>query len=252
MLVFNDIKTKTFIALLISGIFLVFVYLGAYFSGNASFSRVFIFQFTMVMLVGFCVIFTYVSIATAVIRLLNKRQIIYNNWKRWLIELLMIGVISVMVTLLMVEQIPPFIEPPVIDTLEKRFAPIFLPNFLFGIIIFAVVEVWTIFQQNRDLQLTLTKVEKEKVISQLAGLQQKINPHFLFNSLSVLSELVYENPKKADAFIREFTKVYRYVLDFNVETVVTVEKELEFLNAYLFLQKIRFGESLKIEKKIDG
>ncbi len=86
------------------------------------------------------------------------------------------------------------------------------------------------------------------------ALKNQVNPHFLFNSLNVLSSLVYDDQKKAVEFIRKLSEVYRYVLDRQEEELVLIGEELDFIKSFVFLQKIRFGESLSvsIEGKANG
>jgi len=78
------------------------------------------------------------------------------------------------------------------------------------------------------------------------ALKNQINPHFMFNSLNVLSELVFDDQKLAVKFIQQFSDIYRYVLDKRNEELVTIEEELIFINKYMFLLKIRFEDKLSI------
>ena len=91
------------------------------------------------------------------------------------------------------------------------------------------------------------KYQKESITAQYNSLKNQVNPHFLFNSLNALTNLVYEDQDKAAKFIKQLSEVYRYVLDTQSKEVVLLKEELEFLDSYIFLQKIRFGDSLKIE-----
>jgi hypothetical protein len=83
------------------------------------------------------------------------------------------------------------------------------------------------------------RLKKETVAAQYESLKNQVNPHFLFNSLNALTNLVYE-----------LSEVYRYVLDTREKEVVPLEDELRFLESYFFLQKIRFGENLRIENQL--
>ena len=78
----------------------------------------------------------------------------------------------------------------------------------------------------------------------IQNLKNKINPHFLFNNLSVLTSLVYSDTDKAAHFIQELSKVYRYVLEQRNTELVTLEDELQFLQHYIYLLKIRFEEGV--------
>jgi hypothetical protein len=91
------------------------------------------------------------------------------------------------------------------------------------------------------------QLKKEMAESQYEALKSQVSPHFLFNSLNSLTALVHKNPDKAIEFINEFSKIYRYVLEVSGKVVVELSQELDFLQSYFFLQKIRFGENLKIE-----
>jgi sensor histidine kinase YesM len=95
------------------------------------------------------------------------------------------------------------------------------------------------------------RLEKEKISTQYESLRNQVNPHFLFNSLNALSELVYENQDLAVKYIRQLSQVYRYVLDSRNNEVVSIHDELEFLNSFIFLQKIRFGDNLDIKINLD-
>jgi LytS/YehU family sensor histidine kinase len=106
----------------------------------------------------------------------------------------------------------------------------------------------------KSWKASLIEVEKYKTESanaQLQNLKNQLNPHFLFNNLSVLTSLVYKNQDKAADFINELTKVYRYVLDTKNSELVPLQEELDFINHYIFLQKIRFEDSISFEIKIE-
>jgi two-component system, LytTR family, sensor kinase len=91
------------------------------------------------------------------------------------------------------------------------------------------------------------QLEKENLVSQLEGLRNQVNPHFLFNSLNTLIQIIPENPDTAIRFVRQLSKVYRYILEIKDCSVTSLSNELEFLNAYIFLLKERFGDNLNIQ-----
>jgi two-component system LytT family sensor kinase len=97
---------------------------------------------------------------------------------------------------------------------------------------------------------TITETEAlktEYMQSRLLGLKSQLNPHFLFNSLNSLSCLIQESPIKAEKFLDEMSKVYRYLLKNSDEQLVTLEAELQFTRSYFYLLKERHGEGLDIE-----
>jgi len=108
---------------------------------------------------------------------------------------------------------------------------------------------------ERTMQLTeantqLLKVQKENLQSQFEVLKQQMNPHFLFNSLNVLSSLISRDVNKSQQFIDEFSHIYRYVLETIEKPVVTLNRELGFVRSYMFLQQIRYGENLNFNISI--
>jgi sensor histidine kinase YesM len=87
--------------------------------------------------------------------------------------------------------------------------------------------------------------------SQLQGLKSQVNPHFLFNSLNTLSSLIAEDEQKAEQFLNEMTKVYRYMLRSEEEQLVTLDTELKFINSYVYLLKSRFGEGMQTHIEVE-
>jgi two-component system, LytTR family, sensor kinase len=87
--------------------------------------------------------------------------------------------------------------------------------------------------------------------SQLNGLKSQVNPHFLFNSLNSLSSLIQEDEEKAETFLDEMSKVYRYMLRNDEEQLVTLDTELKFLSSYMHLLKARYGDGLQLIIQID-
>jgi sensor histidine kinase YesM len=96
------------------------------------------------------------------------------------------------------------------------------------------------------------RYQKESMTATYESLKSQVNPHFLFNSLNALTNLVYEDQDKAAKFIKQLSEVYRYVLDTRNREVVPLQEELKFLESYIYLQKIRFGDKLSIEQLLNG
>src|SRR5690606_39756363 len=80
--------------------------------------------------------------------------------------------------------------------------------------------------------------------AQFETLKSQIDPHFLFNSLNVVSSLIEENPENAQRFTTSLSKIYRYVLEQRDKEVVSVQEELSFAKTYMNLLKMRFENSL--------
>lgn len=83
--------------------------------------------------------------------------------------------------------------------------------------------------------------------SQLQGLKSQVNPHFLFNSLNSLSSLIQDDEEKAERFLDEMSKVYRYMLRNDEDQLVQLDTELKFIASYLYLLKARYGDGLQLQ-----
>ena len=95
------------------------------------------------------------------------------------------------------------------------------------------------------------RLRRENVESQLEGLKNQVNPHFLFNSLNTLSYIIPQDPEQAVVFVQKLSKVYRYILEIRDKKLISLEEELHFLKAYLFLVQQRFGDNLKVDVQAD-
>jgi len=91
------------------------------------------------------------------------------------------------------------------------------------------------------------KLKAEMLAYKYESLRNQINPHFLFNSLNVLSDLVYDDQAMAVKFIRQMSDLFRYVLDSRDKELVPLSDELEFISSFTFLLRTRFEEKLKID-----
>ncbi len=107
------------------------------------------------------------------------------------------------------------------------------------------------FKKWKMSLLEAEKYKQESIQAQLENLKNQINPHFLFNNLSVLSSLVYKDQDKAVEFINQFSKVYRYLLENRSKELVDLNEEMTFANSYCYLLKIRFDEALQIHFRVD-
>ena len=96
----------------------------------------------------------------------------------------------------------------------------------------------------------LIRVQKESLLSQFEVLKQQVNPHFLFNSLNVLTSLIKLDPDLAEKFSENLSIVYRYVLKNKDHELVDLKTELQFLDAYILLLNIRFVDKLRVNINI--
>jgi sensor histidine kinase YesM len=104
----------------------------------------------------------------------------------------------------------------------------------------------------REAAVNAERYQKENALAQFESLKSQVDPHFLFNSLNVLTNLVYEDADKSARFIKQLSEVYRYVLETRNKKLVPLSEELKFVNAYLYLQQIRFGNKLVVKNELNG
>ena len=123
------------------------------------------------------------------------------------------------------------------------------PKYYYGSFIISMVILiifYSVFYYRHKQE---NKVKEQKIIAGTASakfdaLKNQLDPHFLFNSLNVLTSLIEENPQAATKFTTALSKVYRYVLEQKSKDLVTVEEELKFAQLYMSLIKMRFEDSI--------
>lgn len=95
------------------------------------------------------------------------------------------------------------------------------------------------------------QLRSENLVNQFEALKNQLNPHMLFNSLNTLRSLIRETPDKAQDYLQELSRVLRYTLQGNECMSVTLREEMEFVNAYNFLLKMRYEENLEFDIRIE-
>jgi len=122
-----------------------------------------------------------------------------------------------------------------------------LITFLISLFISLVFTAIGFFKAWRRSVLKEAELNAQMMAYKYEALRNQLNPHFLFNSFNVLSDLVYDDQAQAVKFIRQLSDLFRYVLDNRDKELVTLEEEMTFLNAYIYLLKTRFGEKLDLK-----
>ena len=116
----------------------------------------------------------------------------------------------------------------------------------------SILEGYYYFRQWKISLVQTEQLKRENIQSQFEVLKNQIDPHFLFNSMNTIYSLIDTDPDKAKEFITKFSKTYRHVLDVKEKIVISLKDEIEFLNSYIFLQKIRYEGNLNISINIDA
>ena len=120
-----------------------------------------------------------------------------------------------------------------------------LGGLLFGAAIF-------IFIQWQDALKREQKLREESLIFQNETLKSQVNPHFLFNSLNTVSSLIHSNPEKAEEFINTLSSVYRYILENGQKDKVPLQSELDLINRYFDLHRVRDEEKMVLSIDYSG
>ncbi len=147
-------------------------------------------------------------------------------------------VVTVIMTRIVFNTLP---ENPVQWALKSSVTAI-LVSFAVSIVFLAI----GFFRSWKHSLLEAERFKAEMLMYKYESLQNQINPHFLFNSFNVLSNLVYEDRKKAVKFITQMSQLFRYVLDSRDKELVPVTEELEFISSFAFLLQTRFEDKLSI------
>jgi len=95
------------------------------------------------------------------------------------------------------------------------------------------------------------KLREEKLIFQYETLKSQVNPHFLFNSLNTLLSLVRSEPELSEKFVQKLSSIYRYTLENREKELVPISAELDFVNDYFYLQKIRDNEKIEMKTELN-
>jgi sensor histidine kinase YesM len=127
----------------------------------------------------------------------------------------------------------------------------FFKDIFIAIIVLISVYVIKGFNEKQAILLENEKLNTENLQSQYQSLKNQVSPHFLFNSLTALKELIDEDPGNARKYVSHLSQVLRYTLQSNQNQSVCLSDELDSVKSYLFLIKMRFGENLKINFNVD-
>lgn len=118
-----------------------------------------------------------------------------------------------------------------------------------------VISTYESFRARLDettLQLRTRELERERALklateAQLASLESRLHPHFLFNALNSISSLIPENPQRAEQLIEQMASLLRFSLDANHAGLVPLDREMKIVTDYLAIEQARFGDRLRFE-----
>jgi len=124
-------------------------------------------------------------------------------------------------------------------------------NLIILLVSFFTVRLYVKATENQQLKEANSDLQNQHLNSQLTALMNQISPHFFFNTLNTLSGLIQENPKKSEMFIDKLSQVFRYILNMQENSHVSLADEIRFARDYAFLLKVRFEDKLMINFSLD-
>ncbi len=131
----------------------------------------------------------------------------------------------------------------------------FIAEFIL-VLLFLIVSTLLKFMRDsialQDVELRMKEVEKQKIEAELRALKAQVNPHFFFNTLNSLYALSLDKSDKAPELILKLSDLMRYVIYESKDDVVPLGKQLEFLQSYVYLERLRSNDSLDVQFEITG
>lgn len=127
----------------------------------------------------------------------------------------------------------------------------FVVGFSVNLIFETLYEADYIFFKYKESKTEKETIQQLSVAEEYDNLKNQVNPHFLFNCFNTLSSLISIDKEKAEMFLNELSKVYRYLLRNNEESVSSVESEVKFIESYFKLLQTRHGDAVQLNLQID-
>lgn len=178
---------------------------------------------------------------------LNNRVQWQPKWERYRILIGIVGSIALtMVGIFFIRFVifVGFEQKTVVDFIQNEHIKFYVFALLITMVVSLVFHTIYFYKKSQENKVKEQKLIAGNVSAQFESLKNQIDPHFLFNSLNVLSSLIEENPDNAQKFTTSLSKIYRYVLEQKDKELVTVEEELNFAKTYMELLAMRFENSV--------
>jgi len=223
----------------------IYVVLASYFLvGDRYFQQAL--YFFLPTLLNFVLVSTvFISLDYVIERIMNRYPALNQIFKRVAMTLLAVcsmTMAAVVSTVFVYDRLHLFGYDFTTESLVK----LLLMNLAANLISIGIYESFYSTEKWQKSILEKAQLEKSNLQSQLDGLKSQVNPHFLFNSLNSLSSLIADEPQKAEEFVDEMSKVYRYLLRTNEGELTTLANELNFITSYIHLLNTRYGKGIVV------
>ncbi|SHG51900.1 sensor histidine kinase [Flagellimonas flava] len=137
------------------------------------------------------------------------------------------------------------------DTPEVEFVTDFFRATLLGLTVIFFNMFHFSMNQREELTKQMEDLKREMLASKYSSLKNQISPHFLFNSLNTLTSLMYEDRDLASDFVTRLASSYRYILDNREQDLVSLQKEMGFLDSFVFMMNVRHKNAVRIKTGIE-
>lgn len=188
--------------------------------------------------------FSIVVLTIAIRWVIARFPHFHQNGIRLFVMLILVGSITMLLAVFDVwaYSIIPYLK---VDFIWDKIWPILILGIFFDFFLCAALGLFYAFEKWRQNQTESEKLERIALQQQFDTLKGQVNPHFLFNSLNTLSSLIGEDKDMAEQFVEDLSKIYRYMLQAAKVEFACLSTELEFLETYARLLKVRYGEGLQ-------
>jgi Histidine kinase len=173
----------------------------------------------------------------------------YGNWRFFIQLVLGIAYLLFLINLIY------YIIKTSLTTTPPVWEQMIVVNFWGAVIFIPVFSLYFslhFLRHWRTSELEVEKNQKERMRSQLDSLKNHLDPHFLFNNLNILASLIEKDKTASRNFIQKFAEVYRSLLRTKSDDLILLSEELEFVDAYMYLIRVRFEDHIQITTSINN
>jgi len=138
---------------------------------------------------------------------------------------------------------------------HPNFLTEFIAEFILVLLFLIVSTLLKVMRDSitlQDVELRMKEVEKQKIEAELRALKAQVNPHFFFNTLNSLYSLSLDKSDKAPELILKLSDLMRYVIYESKDDQVPIGKQLDFLQSYVYLERLRADENLRVDFLVQG
>ncbi len=192
---------------------------------------------------------------------LGGRTLVGQLVRQTAVAILVFGTISLLVTTVAVYFLnaPPLFGVPTLPEQHLTITPQMRQNYarLYALlpivptVLITLIAYHLVWRHVEALQTRERELAELAATAQLAALRAQINPHFLFNSLNSIAQLIHADPDKAEACVERLAEIFRYILHRAEQEFVPLSEELQMTQAYLDIERARFDERLQVTTRID-